>query len=55
MNELNLKDPLIRCEWCGWKGNIPDLETNEHGEPAYCPECGHGTFDIRVERKENEQ
>ena len=38
---------IIRCVWCGWAGSEDDLDMNERDEPAYCPECGHSTFDIK--------
>ena len=44
----------IRCMWCGWTGDTDDLDMDEHDEPAYCPECGHGDFDIR-EGKDDEE
>lgn len=44
-----MDDMTIRCMWCGWKGNLEELSTDEKNHPAYCPECGHGDFDIRGE------
>ena len=37
----------VRCVWCGWQGDLEDLDMDETDAPAYCPECGHGQFDIR--------
>lgn len=46
---------LFRCLWCGWEGTSDDMDMDEHDEPAYCPECGHGSFDIRKKRNENDK
>lgn len=39
-------ETVFRCMWCGWKGTEEDFDMDEKDEPAYCPECGHGDFDI---------
>ena len=44
-----MEGAVIRCMWCGWKGVLEDLDMDEKDSPAYCPECGHGDFDIREE------
>lgn len=37
---------LYKCLWCGWKGTSDEMDMDEYYEPAYCPECGHSSFDI---------
>ena len=37
----------IRCCWCGWTGEVIDLDLRESDEPKYCPVCGHEEFDNR--------
>ena len=37
----------IRCNCCGWEGDLKSLDMDNTNAPAYCPECGDGCFDIR--------
>lgn len=30
----------VICYFCGWRGNVSDLDLNEHDFPSYCPCCG---------------
>lgn len=36
----------VRCCWCGWQGDLDELDMDGSDSPAYCPECEHGSFDI---------
>jgi hypothetical protein len=31
---------------------MDEMEFDEHDKPRYCPECGHGQFDIKIDREE---
>lgn len=50
-----MEEDEVRCKWCGWEGRIKDLDIDETDKPAYCPECGHGQFDIRIHRKKRRE
>lgn len=49
MGKSNIPVMIFRCMWCGWRGALEEMDMDETDAPAYCPECGHGDFDIREE------